>query len=345
MYSVYNMNNPQSILARFKDPTNGLPLLESPNLSKLRVTGNAVMMIVTVPPEQAEQFRRMEPELSAAFKGKKLELIVSAKPSPAPPPRQQFNTEGIKKIVAVASGKGGVGKSTLAANLAASFAMEGLKSGLLDADIYGPSLPKMMGLEGEKPQAEGEGERQRLIPLEAHGVKCLSVGFLLEEGSPLIWRGPMIVKALEQLIHRSAWAPLDVLVIDMPPGTGDAPLTLAARTPLAGAMLISTPQEVALADVTRAAAMFKRLRVPLLGLVENMGVFVCPSCGESHRVFGPSRGVAELAADHRIELLASLPFEPELGRACDEGVPLCLRKPELFGQIADKLAKTLGLKG
>lgn len=343
-YDVYSMKKIDSILSRFKDPLNQLPLRQSPNLSKIKVEDKRVTVIVEAVLSDAAAYAELEKRLKTALSGvAELEFIVTAKATAAAsrPQPQQFNTQGIKRIIAVASGKGGVGKSTLAANLATAFAVGGLKVGLLDADIYGPSVPKIMGLEGKKPGAESVGEQQLLIPLTAHGVKCLSVGFLLEAGAPLIWRGPMIIKALEQLIHRSRWAPLDVLVIDMPPGTGDAPLTLATRVPLVGAVLVSTPQEVALADVRKAAAAFKRLRVPLLGVVENMSGFVCPSCGETHDIFGNQNGVGELAAAYGIEFLGKIPFAPKISESSDFGKPLALEANNPFAAIAAKLAKKL----
>ena len=339
------MNKAEDIVSRFKDPLNNLSLGQSPNLTKLRAGKDKVTIIIEAPPAAAAAYARLEKEMGDALKGvARLEFIVTAKTAGAPSPQpQRFNTEGIGKLVAVASGKGGVGKSTLAANLATAFAKRGLRSGLLDADIYGPSVPKMMGLEGKRPQSEARGEMRILKPLVAHGVKCLSVGFLLEAGAPLIWRGPMIIKALEQLLHRSAWAPLDVLVIDMPPGTGDAPLTLAARTPLAGAVLISTPQEVALADVRKAAAMFKRLKVRLLGVVENMGEFVCPSCGKAHNIFGDPNRVAARAATYGSELLGKIPFSPRISESSDAGKPIALEEDNPFSAIADKLAENLDI--
>ena len=193
---------------------------------------------------------------------------------------------GVRHIIAVASGKGGVGKSTIACNLAVGLARLGLKVGVLDADLFGPSMPKLFGL-AAKPELAPDG--QKLVPLEAFGVKVMSIGFLVEEGAPVIWRGPMVMSALNQLLREVAWGELDVLVVDMPPGTGDTQLTMAQNVPLSGAVIVSTPQDLALIDARRGIAMFKQVQVPLLGIVENMSYFLCPHCGGRTDVFSHAR--------------------------------------------------------
>ncbi|MDE2582533.1 MAG: Mrp/NBP35 family ATP-binding protein [Rhodospirillales bacterium] len=228
----------------------------------------------------------------------------------------------MKAIVAVASGKGGVGKSTVAVNLAVSLARQGLAVGLLDADIYGPSLPRLLGL-ARKPEVRGE----KMIPLEAWGLKCMSIGFLVEEETPMIWRGPMVMGALEQMMGQVEWGALDVLVVDMPPGTGDAQLTMAQRVTLAGAVIVSTPQDIALIDARRGVRMFERVHVPVLGIVENMSFFCCPNCGHRAEIFGHGGARAE-AARLGTDFLGEVPLLLEIRTGSDAGTPIAASAPD-----------------
>ena len=242
----------------------------------------------------------------------------------------------VKAIVAVASGKGGVGKSTVAVNLAVALARRGVATGLLDADIYGPSLPRMLGI-SRRPEVHAE----RMIPPEAWGLKCMSIGFLVEEETPMIWRGPMVMGALEQMMGQVDWGPLDVLVVDMPPGTGDAQLTMAQRVALTGAVIVSTPQDIALIDARRGVRMFERVRVPVLGLVENMSFFCCPNCGHRAEIFG--HGGARLEAQRlRTEFLGEVPLLLDIRTASDAGTPIVAAAPDgaaaqAFGAIAERV--------
>jgi ATP-binding protein involved in chromosome partitioning len=222
----------------------------------------------------------------------------------------------VKNIIAVASGKGGVGKSTTAANLALALAAEGASVGLLDADITGPNIPMMLGLEGQ-PKAS---ENNKIVPLERHGVKAISIQFFVPEGQPIVWRGPLVGGAIQQFLRDVEWGELDYLVIDLPPGTSDAQLTLAQAVPLGGAVLVTTPQEVSLSDVTKALAMFKRLSVPILGVVENMTAFICPHCGEATEIFGRGGG-ERFAAQHGIDFLGGVPLDITVRQGGDVGVP------------------------
>jgi ATP-binding protein involved in chromosome partitioning len=230
---------------------------------------------------------------------------------------------GVASIIAVASGKGGVGKSTLAVNLALGLRDLGLKTGILDADIYGPSLPKLLAIR-EKPQTVGG---TRLKPIQRHGMPVMSIGFLIEEETPMIWRGPMVMSALTQMLREVEWGTLDVMVVDMPPGTGDAQLTMAQQVPLKGAVIVSTPQDLALADARRGIAMFRRVNVPVLGIVENMSTFVCPHCGTRSDIFG--HGGARAEADRLgVPFLGEVPLDMTIREKSDAGSPVVASEPD-----------------
>ncbi|HVY12650.1 MAG TPA: Mrp/NBP35 family ATP-binding protein [Alphaproteobacteria bacterium] len=262
-------------------------------------------------------------------------FTAAAKPAPRKAP-SGFNAGHLGKIIAVLSGKGGVGKSTVAANLACALAKQGLRVGLLDADIYGPSVPRLFGLR-DKPQTANN----KMVPPEKFGLKVMSIGFVLEEDMPVIWRGPVVQKAIRQLIEDVAWGPLDVLVIDMPPGTGDVQLTFAQSTPLAGGVIVSTPQDLALIDARKAIAMLKRLDVPVLGILENMSGFACPHCGERSDIFGAGGAKAE-ADKIGEEFLGAVPLDINLRKTSDEGAPITVAEPasplsEMFSHIAARI--------
>jgi ATP-binding protein involved in chromosome partitioning len=242
----------------------------------------------------------------------------------APAARQMAGVPGIKHLIAVASGKGGVGKSTTAVNLALGFQAIGIKAGILDADIYGPSQPRLLGLAGRPQVVEGSN---RLRPMEGFGLQVMSMGFMVDEGTPIIWRGPMVVSALTQMLREVEWHDLDVLVIDMPPGTGDVQLTMAQQVPLSGAIIVSTPQDLALIDARKGLNMFRKTDVPVLGIIENMSYFLCPSCGERSDIFGHG-GAAQEAARLGIPFLGEVPLHMDIRTKSDEGRPIVASQPE-----------------
>jgi len=241
-------------------------------------------------------------------------------PRPAPP--RPAGIPGVGAIIAVASGKGGVGKSTVAVNLALGLATLGHKVGLLDADIYGPSVPRLLGIT-EKPVMEGD----KLKPIVKFGLKAMSIGFMIDEDTPMIWRGPMVQNALTQMMNDVAWAPLDILVVDMPPGTGDAQLTIAQRLPLKGAVIVSTPQDIALIDARKGLAMFRKTQVPVLGIVENMSTFFCPHCGHESHIFGHG-GARETAKALGAPFLGEIPLVTVIRETSDAGTPIVAAAPD-----------------
>ncbi|MBK9219326.1 MAG: iron-sulfur cluster carrier protein ApbC [Uliginosibacterium sp.] len=236
---------------------------------------------------------------------------------------------GVKNIIAVSSGKGGVGKSTTAVNLALALAQEGARVGILDADIYGPSQPQMLGIAGQQPESD---DGKTMIPLQAHGLQANSVGFLVDPEQPMVWRGPMVTQALRQLLFDTRWNDLDYLVIDMPPGTGDIQLTLAQTVPVTGAVIVTTPQDIALLDARKGLKMFEKVNIPILGIVENMSIHVCSQCGHAEHIFGAGGGET-MCADYGVPFLGDLPLDIRIRSQTDAGTPTVVAKPE--GKLAE----------
>lgn len=252
--------------------------------------------------------------------------------------------EGIKNIIAVASGKGGVGKSTTAVNLALALQAEGATVGILDADIYGPSMPRMLGCTGQPESIDGKS----LEPKVGHGVQVMSIGFLVEEDTPMIWRGPMVTQALEQLLNDTNWKDVDYMVIDLPPGTGDIQLTLAQKIPVSGAVIITTPQDIALLDARKGLKMFEKVEVPVLGVVENMSIHICSECGNAEHIFGEGGG-ARMATEYGVDFLGALPLDIKIREHADSGHPTVAAMPdskvtEIYREIARKTAAKLATK-
>lgn len=292
-------------------------------------------------PEAAEEVRSRAQEAASAVLGiERVEVRLHvSRPQPQQRGSQAVSRDHnlipeVEHVVAVASGKGGVGKSTIAANLAVRLAQNGRRVGLLDADIYGPSLPTMFGI-NERPRIEGE----RMLPFEKYGIRLMSLGFVLEMDTPVIWRGPMVMRALEQLLGDVDWGALDYLIVDLPPGTGDAQLTLTQKVPLSGAVIVTTPQDVALIDARKGLAMFRKVNVPVVGIIENMSGFVCPHCGETSDIF--KRGGGARTADVLgCPFLGEIPLDPAIVAGGDAGEPIVVSAPEgphgeAFGRVAE----------
>ena len=326
-----------SFTKNYRDPdTNNVFDEKNEKIQVVEKNGN-VNIILLVSNEKLEEYKK----IADAFKNNidKIEGIFSVNVAMTSESQSaQSDQSGsrfkinAKNIIAIASGKGGVGKSTFAVNFAVALSELGKKVGILDADIYGPSVPRMMGISG-RPEAS---ENKKLIPLESYGIKCMSIGFLVGVDTPTIWRGPMVMKALEQMFNGVEWGELDYLIIDLPPGTGDAQLTLAQSSKLSGSIIVSTPQDVALTDARKGINMFKRVNVPLMGLVENMSYFICDNCNEKHFIFS-NDGAKKEAEKFQIPFLGSLPIDKELRIQSDEGRPACIDNPT--GDIAKNYFK------
>jgi len=330
-------------LRRVEDTSRGKDVVSLGMVSGLVIKDSNVGFALEVDPadgERLEPLRKTCEEVVAALPGVTSATVVltahrDAPPSPTqspqppqpPPPAQQQAAKplvpGVKAIIAVASGKGGVGKSTTTVNLALSLAADGRRVGILDADVYGPSMPRMLGITGRPTAPDG----RRINPMENYGLRCMSMGFLVEEDAPMIWRGPMVMGALEQMLRDVVWGELDVLVVDLPPGTGDAQLTLAQRVPLTGAVIVSTPQDIALLDARKGLNMFRQVDVPVFGIIENMSYYVCPKCGERAEIFGHG-GARREAEKLGVEFLGEIPLDLVIRETSDAGRPIVVSHPE-----------------
>jgi ATP-binding protein involved in chromosome partitioning len=304
--------------------------------ARLQTSAGGVELGLTLPFPASHYAAQLEQALAARLPG--VRLMIDWAVQPAAGKRQ---LPGIRNIIAVASGKGGVGKSTTAANLALGLAYEGARVGLLDADIYGPSQPRMMGVQHAKPTS---ADGKTFDPPTAFGVKVSSIGFLVDDEQPLIWRGPMVTQALMQLLQDTRWGELDYLIIDMPPGTGDTQLTLSQRVPLSGAVIVTTPQDIALLDARRGLKMFEKVDVPILGIVENMSTHVCSHCGHEEHIFGAGGG-RQMAEQYGVELLAELPLDARIRAETDGGRPTVVAAPEsTVGQAYIEMSRRIAAR-
>jgi ATP-binding protein involved in chromosome partitioning len=331
-------------LAAVIDPNTGKDFVSSKQLKNLHVNAGEVSFDVELGYPAKSQIPDLRKALIAAAKSvpgvENVSATVTTKVLPHAVQRGVALLPKVKNIIAVASGKGGVGKSTTAVNLALALAAEGAAVGLLDADIYGPSQPMMMGIEGRPQSADGK----TMEPLENYGVQVMSIGFLVAQDEAMIWRGPMATQALEQLLRQTNWSDLDYLIVDLPPGTGDIQLTLSQRVPMTGAVIVTTPQDIALLDAKKGIKMFEKVGVPILGIVENMAVHVCSQCGHSEHIFGEGGG-KRMAAEYGIDYLGALPLAIKIREQADSGKPTVVADPESeIARIYKAVARQVAIK-
>ena len=321
----------QAVLKQLVDPNTGKDYLSSRSARNVKVSGNDVSLDVELGYPGRSQHEPIRQQMMRALKGAgagNVAVKVSSKVVSHAVQRGVKLIPGIKNIIAVASGKGGVGKSTTAVNLALALAAEGAAVGVLDADIYGPSQPMMLGIAGRPESKDGK----HLEPMMGHGLQAISIGFLIDIDTPMVWRGPMVTQALEQLLKDTSWRDLDYLVVDLPPGTGDIQLTLAQKVPVTGAVIVTTPQDIALIDARKGLKMFEKVGIPILGVVENMSFHVCPQCGHESHIFGAG-GAEKMCRDYGTELLGQLPLDEAIRTQADSGKPTVVSDPD--GAVAD----------
>ncbi|HEY6897572.1 MAG TPA: iron-sulfur cluster carrier protein ApbC [Rhodocyclaceae bacterium] len=338
----------QAALREIIDPNTGKDLLSSRSARNIKLDGDKVSLDVELgypAKSQFELIRGMVNDKLTAAGATTVNVNVTHKVVPHEVQRGVKLLPGVKNIIAVASGKGGVGKSTTAVNLALALADEGARVGIVDADIYGPSLPQMLGLQGRQPESK---DGKSMEPMEAFGVQVMSIGFLVDIETPMVWRGPMATTALNQLLKETNWQDLDYLIVDMPPGTGDIQLTLAQQVPVTGAVIVTTPQDIALLDARKGFKMFEKVGVPILGLVENMSVHICTNCGHAEHIFGQG-GAGRMAQDYKVDVLGSLPLDIHIRQQADGGKPTVAAEPngqvaEMYRAIARKVAVKVAQK-
>jgi ATP-binding protein involved in chromosome partitioning len=333
----------QAALKSLVDPNTGKDFSAGRALKNLRISGDEVALEIELGypgKSQHEPIRRQVAQALKSAGATNVSVKVSSKVVSHAVQRGVKLVPGIKNIIAVASGKGGVGKSTTAVNLALALSAEGASVGVLDADIYGPSQPMMLGIAGRPESKDGK----HLEPMEGHGLQAISIGFLIDVDTPMVWRGPMVTQALEQLLKDTRWRELDYLVVDLPPGTGDIQLTLAQKVPVTGAVIVTTPQDIALIDARKGLKMFEKVGIPILGIVENMSFHLCPQCGHESHIFGTG-GAEKMSRDYGTELLGQLPLDESIRSQADSGRPTVVSDPD--GKIAEiykRIARRCAIK-
>jgi len=321
----------QETLRKLVDPNTGKDFVATRSARNIKVSGDEVALEIELGYPGKSQHEPIRHQIIQGLKAGgagKVSVSVSSKVVAHAVQRGVKLIPGIKNIIAVASGKGGVGKSTTAVNLALGLAAEGASVGMLDADIYGPSQPMMLGIAGRPESKDGK----HLEPMEGHGLQAISIGFLIDVDTPMVWRGPMVTQALEQLLKDTRWRDLDYLVVDLPPGTGDIQLTLAQKVPVTGAVIVTTPQDIALIDARKGLKMFEKVGIPILGVVENMSFHICPKCGHESHIFG-SGGAERMSREYGTELLGQLPLDEAIRQQADSGKPTVVSDPD--GKVAE----------
>jgi ATP-binding protein involved in chromosome partitioning len=338
----------EAALAGYQDPHLGSDLVSAGCVREAAMDGERAVVEVVLGYPATSTRESLAADLEARLRAldgvATAEVNVSSRVATHKVQQGVEHLKNVKNVIAVASGKGGVGKSTVAVNLALALAAEGARVGMLDADIYGPSQPRMLGISGQPDSTDGKS----LEPMVGYGVQAMSIGFLVDEETPMIWRGPMVTQALEQLLKDTNWRDLDYLVVDLPPGTGDTQLTLSQRIPVSGAVIVTTPQDIALLDARKGLKMFEKVQVPVLGVVENMAVHVCSNCGHREHVFG-SGGGERMAAQYEVPFLGSLPLDIRVREDADGGQPTVVKDPDgevsrAFREIARTVAARLSLQ-
>jgi ATP-binding protein involved in chromosome partitioning len=331
-------------LKELTDPNTRKDYVSSKSARNVKVDGDKVSVEILLGYPAKSQIEPIRKEIAARLKSipgvASVNVNVSMKIVSHAVQRGVKLVPGVRNIIAVASGKGGVGKSTTAVNLALALAAEGATVGMLDADIYGPSQPMMLGISGRPQSSDGK----TLQPMEGHGLQAMSIGFLVDTESPMVWRGPMVTQALEQLVNQTKWRDVDYLIVDLPPGTGDIQLTLAQRVPVTGAVIVTTPQDIALIDARKGLKMFEKVGIPILGVVENMSTHICSHCGHEERIFGAGGG-EKMGKDYGVELLGALPLDIAIREQADSGMPTVVADPDgRVSQIYKQIARRVAVK-
>jgi ATP-binding protein involved in chromosome partitioning len=338
----------QETLRQLVDPNTRKDYITTKSARNIKVEGGDIAVDILLGYPAKSQIEPLRKEIAAALKkipgAADVAVNVTMKIVPHAVQRGVKLVPGIRNIIAVASGKGGVGKSTTAVNLALALAAEGASVGVLDADIYGPSQPMMLGITGRPESKDGKS----LEPMEGHGLQAMSIGFLIDVETPMVWRGPMVTQALEQLTNETRWRDVDYLIVDLPPGTGDIQLTLAQRVPVTGAIIVTTPQDIALIDARKGLKMFEKVGIPILGIVENMSLHICSKCGHEERIFGEGGG-ERMGRDYNVELLGALPLDIRIREQADSGKPTVVSDPDgraaqIYKQIARRVAVKIAEK-